>query len=106
MWQDTKRYFIQSGRPADIDKAERDPKHKMALIFRSYLAMAMQAAFSGDEHRKVDFQIHTGPALGAFNQWVKGTPLEDWRNRHADEIGLKLMCETSNLLDHMARSIR
>ena len=106
VWQDTKRYFIQSGRPADIDKAERDPKHKMALIFRSYLAMAMQAAFSGDEHRKVDFQIHTGPALGAFNQWVKGTPLEDWRNRHADEIGLKLMCETSNLLEHMARSIR
>jgi len=29
----------------------------------------------------VDYQVHTGPALGAFNQWVKGTSLEDWRKR-------------------------
>lgn len=105
VWQATERYFIEAGRRAEIDKAERDSKHKMALIFRSYLAMAMQAAFSGEEARKVDFQVHTGPALGAFNQWVKGTPMEDWRHRHADEIGRKLMCETSALLSGMTRSM-
>ena len=105
VWRTTERYFIETGRQAEIDKAERDPKHKMALMFRSYLAMAMQSAFSGEENRKVDFQVHTGPALGAFNQWVKGTPLEDWRHRHADEIGRKLMCEASALLGGMARSM-
>lgn len=45
----------------------------------------------GNTRYKVDFQVHTGPALGAFNQWVKGTDLENWRNRHVDDIGRKLM---------------
>ena len=105
VWQETQAYFIRSGRADEIDKAERDAKHKMALVFRSYLAFAMRAAFAGEAARKVDFQVHTGPALGAFNQWVKGTDLEDWRQRHADEIGKKLMSETSILLHQMARSM-
>jgi trans-AT polyketide synthase/acyltransferase/oxidoreductase domain-containing protein len=37
--------------------------------------------------------------LGAFNQWVKGTELEDWHNRHVAEIGEKLMQETAALLN-------
>lgn len=105
VWQDTQAYFIQSGQVAEVEKAKRDAKHKMALMFRSYLALAMRAAFAGETARKVDFQVHTGPALGAFNQWVKGTDLEDWRHRHADEIGKKLMSETSALLHNMAKSI-
>jgi trans-AT polyketide synthase/acyltransferase/oxidoreductase domain-containing protein len=39
----------------------------------------------------VDYQVHTGPALGAFNQWVKGTSLEDWRKRHVDAVAGHLM---------------
>jgi len=37
--------------------------------------------------------------MGAFNQWVKGTALENWRNRHVDEIAEKLMQETAALLN-------
>jgi trans-AT polyketide synthase/acyltransferase/oxidoreductase domain-containing protein len=37
--------------------------------------------------------------LGAFNQWIKGTELENWRNRHVDEIAIKLMNETAELLN-------
>ncbi|MBM9839780.1 2-nitropropane dioxygenase, partial [Rhodococcus hoagii] len=83
---------------AEIEKAERNPKHKMALIFRWYFRYSSNLAISGSEHSKVDYQIHCGPALGAFNQWVKGSELENWRNRHVDEIGKILMTETAALL--------
>ncbi|QHQ58892.1 ACP S-malonyltransferase [Bacillus velezensis] len=83
----------------DISKAERTPKQKMALIFKWYFRQSSASAIKGDPDAKVDFQIHCGPALGAFNQWVKGTELESWKNRHADDIGMRLMEETASLLN-------
>ncbi|MCY8867584.1 ACP S-malonyltransferase [Bacillus inaquosorum] len=90
---------------AEIEKAEQNPKHKMALIFRWYFRYSSNLAISGNEHSKVDYQIHCGPALGAFNQWVKGSELENWRNRHVDEIGKKLMTETAALLHERMQSM-
>lgn len=98
IYQDTKTYWQQRGETEQISKAEKNPKHKMALIFRWYFGFSNQAALSGNATEKVNFQVHTGPALGAFNQWVKGSELEDWRQRHVDAIGLKLMQETAALL--------
>ena len=40
-----------------------------------------------------------GPALGAFDQWVKGRELKNWRNRHVDEIAMKLIEGTAVLLN-------
>ena len=48
--------------------------------------------------QRVDYQIHCGSALGAFNKWVEGTEQAKWQNRHVDEIGEKLMHATANLL--------
>lgn len=84
---------------AQILAADKDPRHKMALVFRWYFGHSTRLALDGDTGRKVDFQVQCGPALGAFNQWVKGTPLEDWRNRHVDDIGIKIMEETAQLLN-------
>lgn len=84
--------------PEEIERAERMPKHKMALVFRRYFKDASRWALTGDLDHKVDFQIHCGPAMGAFNQWVAGTALEEWRSRHVDEIALKLLAETADLL--------
>ncbi len=85
--------------PAEIERAERSPKHRMSLVFKRYYRDTTQWALTGEMSRKVDFQIHCGPALGAFNQWVAGTELESWRNRHADTIGLQLLGETADLLN-------
>jgi len=85
--------------PEEIERAERMPKHKMALVFRRYFKDCSRWALDGDTSHKVDFQIHCGPALGAFNQWVADTPLASWRNRHVDEIGLKLLAETARVLE-------
>ncbi len=105
IYQETKDYWQQRGEQEQITKAEKNPKHKMALIFRWYFGHSNQAALSGNAAEKVNFQVHTGPALGAFNQWVKGTELEDWRQRHVDKMGIKLMTETAALLNQRLLSL-
>ncbi|MBJ9987817.1 MULTISPECIES: ACP S-malonyltransferase [Paenibacillus] len=85
--------------PQVVEKADQNPKYKMALIFRWYFSYTTRLAIQGDEENRVDYQIHCGPALGAFNQWVKGTSLERWQNRHVDQIAEKLMLETAELLN-------
>ncbi|MFF8597091.1 ACP S-malonyltransferase [Streptomyces sp. NPDC015220] len=91
---------VRAHQPAtEIQKAERNPKYRMALVFKWYFAHSTRAALEGDPEHRVDYQIHCGPALGTFNQWVKGTDLESWRNRHADEIGLRLMAATAELVN-------
>ena len=70
----------------------------MAMIFRWYFVHTTRLAMQGISEQQVDYQIHCGSALGAFNQWVKGTSLENWHNRHVDEIAKKLMVGTADYL--------
>lgn len=97
VWAETRAHFLEH-RPVALDEAERSPKQKMALVFRWYFAYSSRLALQGDADNKVDFQIHCGPALGAFNEWVKGTDLEDWRSRHVDVIASRLLHETATLM--------
>jgi trans-AT polyketide synthase/acyltransferase/oxidoreductase domain-containing protein len=99
VWEDSRKYLEKQGLHHEVVKAEANPKHKMALVFRWYFGYTTRLALSGVQDERVNYQIHTGPALGAFNQWVKGTPLESWSNRHADEIGKKLLEETAAFLN-------
>jgi trans-AT polyketide synthase, acyltransferase and oxidoreductase domains len=90
VYEETKAYYL-TRRPEVIARAEQDPKHRMALVFRWYFVHSSRLARRGDPAGRADFQIHCGPALGAFNQLVRGTPREDWRQRHVDEIAGLLM---------------
>jgi trans-AT polyketide synthase, acyltransferase and oxidoreductase domains len=99
VWQETKNYYSSNGGQEQITRAEANPKHKMALLFRWYFGYTSKLAFEGDIDKKVNFQVHTGSSMGAFNQWVKGTPLEFWRNRNVDEIAVKLMEGAAELLE-------
>ncbi|MFC1817240.1 PfaD family polyunsaturated fatty acid/polyketide biosynthesis protein, partial [Thermodesulfobacteriota bacterium] len=71
-WKQTKQFFVQSD-PIQIERAETDPKHKMALVFRSYLGCSSNWANTGEPSRRIDYQIWCGPSMGAFNEWVKGS---------------------------------
>jgi len=82
----------------DLERAERSAKHRMALIFKRYFRDTTEWALAGEAAHKVDFQIHCGPALGAFNQWVAGTELAPWQARHVDIVADRLMTETAALL--------
>ncbi len=105
IYAEIKAYYATS-MSEQIEKAERLPKFKMALIFKWYFACAMRLAIQGDSQYKVDYQIYCGPAMGAFNQWVKGTALENWRDRHVDTIAEKLMQETAVFLNQQYANIR
>ncbi|HRY15056.1 MAG TPA: PfaD family polyunsaturated fatty acid/polyketide biosynthesis protein [Candidatus Competibacteraceae bacterium] len=98
VWAETRDYYAQAA-PAELERAERAPKQKLAMILRWYFVRANRLALSGDPAGRVDYQIHCGPAMGAFNQWVRDTPLADWRNRHVDDIAERLMREAAALLN-------
>lgn len=94
VWDETRAYYLREA-PEEIAKADRDPHHRLALICRWYFVHTARLALRGSDDQRVDYQIHCGPALGAFNQYVKGTPLEDWRARHVDEIAERLMTDAA-----------
>jgi trans-AT polyketide synthase, acyltransferase and oxidoreductase domains len=77
--------------PQERERAERDGRFKMALVFRWYFARTIRLAIAGAKDQRANFQVYCGPALGAFNQWVKGTSLEPWRQRHVDLVADRIM---------------
>ncbi len=89
-WENTRTFFIRRD-PSQVDRAEKDPKHKMALVFRSYLGRASLWAKNGVPDRAIDFQIWCGPAMGAFNEWVKGSFLEPPQNRKTVTVAMNLL---------------
>ncbi len=89
-WEKTRAFFMRCD-PGQIDRAESDPKHKMALVFRAYLGQASLWAKQGLPERAIDYQIWCGPAMGAFNEWVRGSFLEPPENRRTVTVGMNLL---------------
>lgn len=90
VWLDTVSFFKE--RDAELlESAQKDPKIKMALIFRWYLGLSSRWANMGENGRELDYQIWCGAAMGAFNQWVRNTPLEHLENRKVVDIADAIM---------------
>ena len=85
--------MVRSGDRATsmIPQAEKNPKMKMSLVFRWYLGSSSRLAVRGDADRKFDMQIWCGQSMGAFNLWVRGTPLEQAENRHVGQVAKLLL---------------
>ncbi len=77
--------------PKQNEMAAADPKHEMALCFRWYLGLSSRWAITGEPSRRLDYQIWCGPAMGAFNDWVRGSFLEPPEARSAVQIALNLL---------------
>jgi hypothetical protein len=58
----------------------------MALVFRWYLGLSSRWSNTGEDGREMDYQIWCGPAMGAFNDWVRGTYLEHPENRRVVDV--------------------
>lgn len=97
VWAQTRDFFEQRN-PRQLEKAEKNPKHKMALVFRWYLGNAAHWANHGIEGRQDDYQIWCGPAMGAFNDWVRGSFLESPEARNAPTVALNLLFGAAILL--------
>ena len=90
IWAETEAFWRER-EPAQAELALSNPKHRMALVFRWYLGQSSRWAIAGDGGRRADFQIWCGPAMGAFNTWVKGSFLEEPSQRGAVQIALNLL---------------
>ncbi len=90
LWRATHAFF-ETRAPAENERAARDEKHRMALVFRAYLGQASKWAIAGDDARATDFQIWCGPAMGAFNAWAQGSFLEPLASRTVAQIGLNFL---------------
>ncbi|MBI2191684.1 MAG: PfaD family polyunsaturated fatty acid/polyketide biosynthesis protein [Planctomycetes bacterium] len=97
IWKQTREFFLVRDR-SHLDRAEKDPKHKMALVFRWYLGHASRWANAGEPSRKIDYQVWCGPAMGAFNEWARGSFLEAARNRRVVTVALNILYGAAVLL--------
>lgn len=89
-WASTRAFWL--GRdPAQVQRAEADPKHRMALVFRAYLGLSSRWAIDGRAERAADYQIWCGPAMGAFNRWVAGSFLQATENRRVVQVARNLL---------------
>lgn len=90
VWDETVQYF--SARDSDqIRRAVDNPKRKMALVFRWYLGLSSRWSNSGVSGREMDYQIWCGPAMGAFNDWARGSALERPETRRVADVARHLM---------------
>ncbi len=90
IWRQTEEHF-NARDPHQIERAKDHPKRKMALIFRWYLGLSSRWSNSGEQGREADYQIWAGPAMGAFNDWVKGSYLEEVSKRKTVEVAWHIM---------------
>ncbi|MFD8937781.1 PfaD family polyunsaturated fatty acid/polyketide biosynthesis protein [Streptomyces sp. NPDC059578] len=97
IWQETAAHYATRD-PDGLARAEADPKHRMALVFKWYFVHSTRLAMAGRSERRVDYQVACGPAMGALNGYLAGTSLENWRARHPDTLADLLMAEAAALL--------
>jgi PfaD family protein len=96
VWASTAAFFTERD-PDQVRRAEADPKHKMALVFRWYLGLSSRWAIAGDTSRRSDCQVWCGPAIGAFNAWTTDTFLADPDSRKVAIVGANLMAGAAAL---------
>jgi trans-AT polyketide synthase, acyltransferase and oxidoreductase domains len=90
VWEECKRFFTERD-PRQIERANAHPKDKMALVFRWYLGLSARWSNSGEKGREMDYQIWCGPAMGAFNDWGRGTYLSEPAHRRVVEVARHIL---------------
>ncbi|PHV12100.1 PfaD family polyunsaturated fatty acid/polyketide biosynthesis protein [Chitinimonas sp. BJB300] len=83
--------FWQERNPTMAERAQREPKVMMGLVFRWYLGQSSRWAIEGVPERAMDYQIWCGPAMGAFNQWAADTVFASFEARRVAEVADALM---------------
>ena len=97
IWESTRAYFARRD-PRQVERAAADPKHQLALVFRWYLGQSPVWASSGESSRRIDYQIWCGPAMGAFNEWSKGSFFEDVARRQVVPVAFNILFGAAVLL--------
>ena len=96
VWDDTVKFFMERD-PDQIERAQRNPKRKMALIFRWYLGLSSRWSNSGEVGREMDYQIWCGPSIGPFNAWTHNTYLASPENRKVVDVARHILTGSAYL---------
>ncbi len=104
VWLQVRQHRLDRGHLDEISRADASGKHRMALVFRQYFIDSTMTALAGTTANKVNFQIHCGPAMGAFNRFAAESPLRDWSDRHPDAIAEALMSGAATVLTGLTAS--
>lgn len=89
-WDSTRKFWLERD-ANEVSKAEADPRHKLALVFRAYLGLSSRWAIVGEPERQTDYQIWCGPAMGSFNAWTAGSCLAAPEARTVVQVARNLM---------------
>jgi len=103
IWKETEAFW-QARDPQQAERALRDPHHRMALVFRWYLGQSSRWANRGETGREIDYQVWCGPAMGAFNEWTRGSIFEGWRRRRVVPVAQNILHGAASLV--RANSLR
>jgi PfaD family protein len=77
VWEETVDFTLNALKdPEKVARAEKDPKLKMSLVFRWYLGQSSAWANYGVDDRALDYQVWCGPAIGSFNDFIRGSYLD------------------------------
>lgn len=90
VWAWTEKFWAERD-PGQLIRADTDPKHRMALVFRWYLGRSSAWAINGETDRRADYQIWCGPVMGAFNNWVRGSFLAERAQCTVVQVALNLL---------------
>jgi PfaD family protein len=96
VWADTVKFFTERD-PEQIERANNNPKRKMALVFRWYLGLSSRWSATGEKGRELDYQIWCGPSIGSFNDWTRGTYLAEAQNRSVVDSALQILTGSAYL---------
>ena len=83
--------FFEERDPKELAIALKNPKKKMALIFRWYLGKSSLWAIDGSTDTLINSQIWCGQSMGAFNDWTRGSTLERQENRKVIDVANALL---------------
>jgi trans-AT polyketide synthase/acyltransferase/oxidoreductase domain-containing protein len=101
IWDSTRERLARH-RPDELTRLEADEKARMARVFKWYFSRSIESAVGGVEAERANFQIHSGPAMGAFNLFARGGAFESRASRHVDAIADELMARAEHQLSRQA----
>ena len=96
IWDECVKFFSERD-PRQVERGNANTKDKMALVFRWYLGLSSRWSNIGEKGREMDYQIWCGPAMGSFNDWVRGTYMADPANRHIADVALHILTGSAYL---------
>ena len=76
--------------PLRAETADVQQSFAMDLVAAARQQRAVLAIYD-PSYRQLDYPIWCGPAMGAFNDWVKGSYLESYPNRQVSDVAEQIM---------------